>query len=157
VDPAQRILVSRRLFTPDQDLVLTLRGIRETRGLDEIAISFDAFLLDGGLGPPTYLSADGRIIWDDDVWGVQGTLGEALAAIVAGSRKNTLPELRLLLPPRDDAALDCADCDATGEFDAHGQMRDVDGRPFSVVCPTCCGLGWQSAKMSLSASVLEGS
>jgi hypothetical protein len=155
MDPTRRILISRRLFIPDEDLVLALRAIRETRGFDEIAVRYDAFVLDGGLGPPTYLSADGRLIWDDDIWGVRGTFGEALAAVVAGSRKNALPTLRVLLPSRDEAAFDCAECDATGQVDAHGQMRDVEGRRLSVVCPLFGGLGWQSAKISLCASVLE--
>jgi len=149
--------VSRRLFALDPDLVLLLRGIRAKYPLDEISAFYDGFVLDGGLAPAAYLSADGRIIWDDDEGGVQGTLGEALAAVAAGARKKTLPELRLLLPPRDDSALDCAECEATGQYDAHGQIRDVGGRRFPVVCPVCCGLGWQSTKISLSASVLEDS
>ena len=105
-------------------------------------------------GPPTYLSSDGRIVWDDDISGVVGTRAEAYAAILAGVKTGVL-ELRDLLPPRELSSADCSECSATGWFDAHGQLKDVHGKSFSFVCPKCAGLGWTSPSVVLTDSVLE--
>jgi len=95
-----------RIFRPAPHLLATLRELRAARGDDdEITQTYDAFLLDPGLGPPTYLASDGRIVWDDDIWGVKGTLREALAAIRAGVRKTGLAELLELLPRRSSESV----------------------------------------------------
>ena len=151
----RRIVVSDVLFELTPELVAALREVRDARGGDDITESHDAFMLDPGLGPATYLSSDGRIIWDDDMWGVVGTRGEALSAIPAGARKTGLAGLRDLLPSRPATGTDCPDCSATGWFDAHGELRDVHGRPFSFVCPKCAGLGWTSPTVVLTDSVLD--
>jgi hypothetical protein len=153
-EPTRRILVSGRIFELTPHLLAALREYRQVRGGDDITEIYDAFMLDAGLGPPTYLSSDGRIIWDDDMWGVVGTRAEAVAAILVGVKKTGLIELRELLPSRPAAAADCPECSGTGRFDAHGQLQDIDGRPFSVVCMRCAGLGWTSASMVLTDSVL---
>jgi len=104
--PNRRIVVSMRIFRPAPHLLATLRELRAARGDDdEITQTYDAFLLDPGLGPPTYLASDGRIVWDDDIWGVKGTLREALAAIRAGVRKTGLAELLELLPRRSSESV----------------------------------------------------
>ena len=151
----RRLVVSARIFEPSEVLIARLREVERQRGTDEVAKTHDAFLLDPGLGPPTYLSSDGRIVWDDDIWGVRGTRAEAFAAIVAGVRKTGVLELRELLPPRGSSAIDCRDCSATGRFDAQGQRKDADGKVFSIVCPKCAGLGWTESSLVLTDSVLE--
>lgn len=51
----------------------------------------DAFLLDPGMGPMTYLTSDGRVLWDnrtwdgDDISEVSGD--DAMATIVVGAKK----------------------------------------------------------------------
>jgi len=151
----RRILVSARIFAPSSRLLTLLASVRSQHGADDITLKYDAYLLDPGLGPPTYLTADGRIVWDDDIWGVVGTRAEALSSILAGIRKMGVLELREPLPERDPTASDCDDCSASGWFDAHGELRDVKGRPFSFVCPRCAGLGWTSPSVVLTESVLE--
>jgi hypothetical protein len=151
----RRILVSVQLFEPTPDMLAALRERRKSRGEDDVTATYDAFMLEPGLGPPTYLSSDGRIIWDDDIWGVVGTRGEALAAIQAGVKKTGVVELGHLLPLRPFAAADCSECSATGWFDAHGQLRDAGGMAFSVVCMKCAGLGWTAASLVLTDSVLD--
>jgi hypothetical protein len=150
-----RIVVSARIFEPSPDLIAKLRAIRDRRGPDQITQAYDAFMLDPGLGPPTYLSSDGRIVWDDDIWGVVGTRGEAFAAILVGVKKTGVAGLRDLLPSRASSSVDCSECHATGWFDAHGQLKDMEGKPTSFVCPKCSGLGWTSPSVVLTESVLE--
>jgi hypothetical protein len=152
---SRRILVSARIFAPSARLVARLRQLRAERGADEITETYDAFMLDPGLGPPTYLSSDGRIVWDDDMWGVVGTRADAFSAIQAGVAKTGVLELLELLPGRAPSAVDCDDCSATGRFDAHGNLKDVHGKAFAVVCPKCAGLGWIAPSMGLTDSVLE--
>ena len=152
---SRRILVSARIFRPSTQLLAALRQLREARGADEITDAYDAFLLDPGLGPPTYLTSDGRIVWDDDIWDVAGTRADAFTALLAGVRKTGLSELRELMPPRPPTSSDCAECSATGWFDAHGALIDVNGRPFSIVCSKCAGLGWTDPSVVLDESVLE--
>jgi hypothetical protein len=151
----RRVIVSARIFEPSPELLAKLRIVRERWGDDDITRAYEAFSLDGGLGPPTYLSTDGRIVWDDDVWGVIGTRGEAFAAVVAGAQKTGVPELRDLLPARESPASDCADCHATGRFDFDSELKDTENRPFSIVCPQCAGLGWTAPSVMLTESVLE--
>lgn len=151
----RRILVSKRLFQPNAALVSELQAYRQAHGSDDVMRAYDAFLLDPGLGPAVYLSTDGRVIWDDDFWGVKATRGEALASISAGVKKTRIGALLSLLPPRPGDASDCSNCSASGWFDAHGQLQDVQGRHFSVVCMTCAGLGWTAPSIDLRESVLE--
>jgi hypothetical protein len=102
--------------------------------VDPIEREHDAFLLDPGIGPATYLSADGRILWDDDGWGgVEPALGPAYAAILVGAKKTGISDLRKLLPSRPSIAPDCSECEGTGLFG-----------PMSIGCSACWGLGWQA-------------
>jgi hypothetical protein len=151
----RRILVSKRLFEPNAALVSELHDYRGTHGVDDVMKTYDAFLLDPGLGPAVYLSMEGRIIWDDDGWGVTATRAEALASILAGVKKTHISALRTLLPSRTTDSCDCSNCGATGWFDAHGRLQDIHGRRFSVVCMTCAGLGWTAPSVDLRESVLE--
>lgn len=151
----RRIVVSARIFELSTQLIAKLRHVQERRGSDDIAREYDAFMLDPGMGPPTYLSSDGRIVWDDDIWGVIGTRAEAFAAIMAGVRKTGLVELRDLLPSRGPSSVDCPECLATGWFDWHGQLKDFVGQSMSFVCPKCGGLGWTAPSVVLTHSVLE--
>src|SRR5450755_4763160 len=90
----RRLVISDKYFDVPPDLLEELRIVRARRDRrDEIERAHDAFLLDPGLGPATYLSAEGRILWDDDGWGVEAKLGWAYAAIVTGARKLGLPSL----------------------------------------------------------------
>ncbi len=135
-------------------LVVALEQRRRARGSDDIAERFDAFLLDSGLGPATYLTRDGRIVWHDDMWGVSGTRADALVAVRVGAAKSGIASLNDLLPVRPANASDCYHCGATGQFDANGTLRDVEGRPFWIVCGECAGLGWRSPMLDLTESVL---
>lgn len=155
-EPAHRILVSAKLFQLNEGLLSELRDYRQKcHGADHLMKAYDAFMLDPGLGPAIYLSSDGRIIWDDDGWGVVGTRAEGLAAIRAGAKKTGLQGLLGVFPSRTAASVDCPECDATGRFDAHGQLVDVNGQRVSVVCTACAGLGWTAPTVHLTESVLE--
>jgi hypothetical protein len=154
-ESTRRVLVSVELFQPSKELLSELREYRQVNGADDLMKTYDAFMLDPGLGPAIYLSSDGRIVWDDDGWGVLGTRADALAAIRAGVNKTGVQRLLALLPSRESGSIDCPNCDATGRFDAHGQLRDVSGQRFSIVCVTCAGLGWTAPSVVLTESVLE--
>lgn len=149
-----RLIVSQRIFAPCAELVARLRQVSATQPKDEVTVQLDAFLLDPGLGPTTYLTSDGRVVWDNDIWEVAGTWRDALSAIAAGARKTGVRELIELFPPRPPSALDCVDCAGTGAFDAHGQLKDIHGRAFTVVCGNCGGTGWTDSSLALDALVV---
>lgn len=152
----RRILISARIFAPTVRCLEALQRRRERCAGDDITARYDAFMLDPGLGPPVYLSSDGRIIWDDDIRGVVGTRGEAFSALAAGCKRTGVVELLELIPPRPVASADCSECAAAGWFDFHGRLKDTSGTAFSVVCMKCAGLGWTAPSVILTESVLEG-
>lgn len=86
---------------------------------EQVEREYDAFLLDPGMGPMTYLAADGRIIVDSRAWDGEGIHVEsspdmAIAAVVVGAKKTGLPELLAIIPRLDPGS----------------------------TCPRCCGRRW---------------
>lgn len=155
------IKASLPIFKVSSDLRRRLEAARSAAAAkwkiarpDEIESRYNAFLLDPGLGPATYLSYDGRILWEEDLWDVRGTRAEAFAAIVVGARKTGVFALRGLLPPRDAEAFACEPCKGTGIFRA-GRLRDVRGEPVRVVCFACGGLGWKSPEHPMEEVMLD--
>lgn len=134
------VTASRRLFVFSPDLVARLRAAPRAYGPDAIETAYDAFLVDPGMGPMTYLTADGRVLWCDlEWWGVaEPTVGDACAAVAIGARNTGVSELRGLLPPRPDGAPVCPHCDGTGwamTWRAGEAVRETHCRP-------CDGVGW---------------
>jgi len=78
---------------------------------DEVERAYDAFLLDPGMGPMVYLTADGRVLWDERGWDGDGVVEvtgvDARASLVVGARKTGLAALRALLPPAPAGAVVC--------------------------------------------------
>jgi hypothetical protein len=140
----RRLVISEKYFEVPADLLARLQDLRAGRAADDIERQYDAFLLDPGLGPPTYLAADGRVLWDDDMWGVEPTRGEAYAAIVVGARKTGVRDLLKLLPPRPTSAQTCRDCKGSGRFAVGGATRGEE-QPSSLLCPACRGIGWRAS------------
>jgi len=139
-----RLVMSEVVLDMPLHVLEELRKVRASRPQDEIERVHDAFLLDPGFGPPTYVSAEGRILWDDEMgWGVEPQLGWAYAAILTGVKKTGVQGLLELLPKRPPSAPDCPECEGTGSF-MKGQLKDVNGRPFSIFCAACWGLGWHA-------------
>ncbi len=144
LDSEKKLVASSKYFDIPPTLLEQLRARRAARSHpDAIEDEHDAFLLDPGLGPSTYLTADGRILWDDAMWGVEAGLGPAYAAILVGARKTGIADLRQLLPVRPSGARNCPECAGTGLL-GRGEWKDVNGRPMSVGCPGCWGMGWQA-------------
>jgi len=154
VEPAPRpprnfFVTTTRVFSPSRQLLAELSARRATRGSDKVESEYNAFLLDPGLGPGQYLSSDGRILWDDDGWGIEGTRRDAITAVLCGLGKTKIERLRELLPSRPMDATDCEVCRGTGESDMDGWL------PHSVICMKCAGLGWKSPALDLDESILE--
>lgn len=148
MDPAlAHVLVSIPLFVLDEALLAALRGWRDCRVADPVERAFDAFCLDPGLGTPTYLTVDGRILWDDLGWGTEGTRGDALASIRVGAKKSGIDALLALLPARPKAATTCRRCRGTG-------WDHVEERPAPWICPACAAVGWTDASLVLDERVL---
>ncbi len=146
-----RLVISKRIFTPTDEMLAPLRRRRDRGYEDEVTRAFDAFLVDPGMGPATYLSTSGRVLWDDDMWGIRGTLGDALTSIAVAARKTGVRALLGLAPPRPEGAADCVRCRATrGVSSPRG-----DGAVHHFVCFACGGLGWVSDALDLEASVVE--
>jgi hypothetical protein len=122
-------------------ILAKLRTVREDRRIvDDIVEREDAFLLDGGLGPGAYLTADGRILLDfrwDEGPVREATDDEATSYIVVGAKKSGLAELLDLLPPRPPRASTCARCDGQ-RWIAFGTVVGTND-PGQVVCWDCSG------------------
>lgn len=133
-------------FSVSPALIEQLRRVHQERGWrDEVITSHDSFLLDPGLGPAYYLTADGRVLVDGSGW--DGTPlreaddDEATAAVVVGAKKTGVRELLALLPERPSGAANCEKCGGA-RWMSLGQ--DVSGQPVSVICVECRGRGWRS-------------
>ena len=102
----------------------------------EVENEYDAFLLDPGMGPMTYITADGRIIrdyrtWDGEGIRVETKLDNIVKALVVGADKTGIDSLLDLIPRLKDGA-QCATCNGARWY----QLQN--GR---TICPTCAGRG----------------
>jgi hypothetical protein len=102
----------------------------------EVEDAFDAFLLDPGMGPMTYLTADGRILLDNRNWDGEGleyetSMDRVAAALVVGAKKTGIESLVDLIPKLPDGT-PCGECHGTRWF------RFPEGE---IVCPFCLGRG----------------
>jgi hypothetical protein len=135
-------------FHLDETILARLRSVQAHRGgHDELAEREDAFLLDRGLGPAIYLTADGRVLldltgWDDaaDPPVREATDDEAISSLVVGSKKTGVTELLELLPPRPAHARSCSRCN--GERWMELGTKAGTSEPGRVVCWDCSGRGW---------------
>lgn len=109
-------------------------------GMDRLQIEveeeYDAFLLDPGMGPMTYLTADGRILSDYRTWDGEGiqfetALERAVPALVVGAKKTGIQSLLELIPSLPNSAI-CNTCHGSRWF------RFGTGE---IVCPICSGFG----------------
>ena len=106
----------------------------------EVEDEHDAFLLDQGSGPMTYLTADGRVLLDGRSWDGsalrEATDDEAIAALVSGATKTGLLGLLALVPPCPAEGSTCPLC--------HGGRRaqPYPGIGPERVCLLCHGRGW---------------
>lgn len=113
---------------------------------DEVENEYDAFLLDPGMGPMTYLTSDGRVLKDMRTWDGEplreATEDEAIAALVVGAAKTSIGGLLALIPARPPDALQCPICSGT-------QWCSVlEG---NVVCLFCRGRGWATQQAIANA------
>jgi hypothetical protein len=112
---------------------------RRRKELDPVELELDAFLLDPGFGPPTYLTRDGRIVWDlGDFWDpIDPSPVNVYGAIAIGAKKTGVEALLDLLPKRPADAYDCPRCNGRGWSDGDGRLKDAKNQPFFVVCGAC--------------------
>ena len=110
---------------------------------DEIEAAHDAFLLDPGMGPMVYLTADGRILEDSRGWDgdavVELTGDQANAALVVGAKKTGIPELLDLIPPPPPDARQCPKCKGART------AEPVEGFGLKFPCDACGSRGWIAA------------
>jgi hypothetical protein len=111
----------------------------------EVEDQYDAFLIDPGMGPMTYITRDGRVLWDMRSW--QGDEvrevhdSDAFTSIAVGARKTGIPELLSILPPRPADSSSCPKCMGTRSADI------VPGAGHVMICALCNGLGWTTKAM----------
>jgi hypothetical protein len=132
-------------FTLSAQLVAELRAVQAQRGYtDEVIEQEDAFLLDPGLGPAQYLTADGRVLLDFREWNGspvrEATPDEAVSALVIGARKTGVVGLLALLPRCPPDARTCPFCLGTHYVPAPAGADRVEQR--QRMCPHCSGRGW---------------
>lgn len=114
-----------------QALVDDMRNLRR-----EVEDQHDAFLLDPGMGPMVYLTADGRVLvdgrtWDGEALHEETSVDNATAAVVVGAQKTGIGELLALVPRLADAS-PCPTCNAT-------RWMPIGDTGAQVVCPVCYG------------------
>src|SRR5262249_30846661 len=119
-------VADRMRFHLPQSLLAKLRQLPRR---DEIEEAHDAFIMDPGMGPVLYLTADGRVLVDGSGWDDEplreATEEEAIAAIVIGAKKKGIPELLELLPR---GANICSTCAGTH----WAPLRGSEGSSFAV-------------------------
>lgn len=107
----------------------------------EVEEQFDAFLLDPGMGPMTYITADGRILEDMRTWDgnevVEVTsLNVAIASLAVGARKTGIQELLDLIPSLVGGVV-CPLC--------HGHrflaLQNAEDQSGGIICILCHGRG----------------
>lgn len=102
--------------------------------------ALDAVVLVADIGGEALLTMDGRLLqhgWDDDDDAFSEITSTVMrrAVLVLGSQR--VPELARVLPQRQEGAVDCAECGATGWL----QLK-VD---FRIPCGQCGGMGWKDS------------
>jgi hypothetical protein len=111
---------------------------------DELESAHDAFLLDPGMGPMLYLTADGRVLIDGRGWDGEplreATDDEATVALVVGAKKTGIAGLFDLLPPRPPEGSSCPTC--RGARVERLPATDPERPPPELVCSACKGRGW---------------
>lgn len=140
--PIERVF-SDKMFDVSNELATKLEQQRASyREADEVERELDAFLLDPGLGPPTYLLRDGRVVWECDIWHVRDTAREAYVSIAVGAHKTGVRELLALLPACPHDGRECPKCRG-----AHWEEHTLaDSESFCFVCQHCSGLGWVATR-----------
>jgi hypothetical protein len=112
---------------------------------DEVERAHDAFLLDPGMGPMAYLTADGRVLWDERGWDGDGVVEvtgrDARAALVVGARKTGLAALLTLLPAAPAGAVVCPTCKGTC------LAALAPGIAGEFPCRACACCGWVAAEV----------
>ncbi|MDB4954198.1 MAG: hypothetical protein JWO36_1767 [Myxococcales bacterium] len=125
---------------------------------DEVEDQQDAFLLDPGMGPMTYITADGRVLFDDRSFDDRSFDGEALreatddeaiAALVVGAKKTGINALLELIPVQPLHSLECPACTGGRWTSLPGYQRDAE-----FVCFLCRGRGWADQAMLDKAAAL---
>lgn len=108
----------------------------------EVEKEHDAFLLDPGMGPEIFLTADGRILIDERDWNGkplrEARSDEVVSALVVGAQKTGIVELLELIPPRPENGIACHKCQGSR------WVRLAPTMDGEVVCVWCGGLGWRS-------------
>lgn len=119
----------------------------------EVEDAEDAFLLDPGMGPMTYLTSDGRVLEDHRSWDGEALreamLDEAIAALVVGAKKTGITDLLSLVPTCPDDGSRCTRCE--------GERWDKPLREhgLEIICGLCRGRGWMTPEL-LEAAKARG-
>lgn len=116
----------------------------------EVEDQHDAFLLDPGMGPMTYLTSDGRVLLDFRTWdGAElreaSSLDEEITSVVVGAKKTGIAALLSLLPDAPPEGVNCPKCDGKRLCEI------VPGDEFRQICILCNGRGWATPSMVAAA------
>ena len=114
-----------------------VRAALEQRRRHRLASGVEVVDIYGSVGGGYVMALDGRIFeWNLDIEGreVLDPVKMRLA-LMLGSR--VIPELKLLVPRRPIEAVDCAQCQGSGERGLGEQLK--------WLCDGCGGVGWTQA------------
>lgn len=143
--PSGMLANLKAMLTPKEPDPMKAAAKAFVAGMDalqlEVEDAEDAFLLDPGMGPMTYLAADGRILLDHRTWddgGLRETTeeNEAIGALVVGAKKTGLRELLSLIPACPPGGSPCPQCDEE-RLD-----KTLLEKGLKIICTRCRGRGW---------------
>jgi hypothetical protein len=105
---------------------------------DEVEARYDAFLLDPGMGPMTYLTTDGRVLLDMRGWDGDGIVEaeghDVNAALLVGAKKTGIAQLLELIPKAPPGSRTCPVC--------AGKRLAPFGPKLEFPCRECSARGW---------------
>ena len=152
------LLITRKLSSLSPELVADFEEYQRRYPPDPIATEYHAFLIYPGLGSAIYLTADGRLIWDDatfhdedqpSTWTQSVSIRDALQIIWIGINSRGISRLASILPEKPPDATMCSTCNGTGQV-----KFDLPSGSHSYLCD-CGGLGWLSPRIELMQIVTK--
>jgi hypothetical protein len=124
-----------------------MHGMREMDRLqEEVEHEHDAFMLHPGIGPMTYITADGNVLLDSRTWDgeklSEANDDQAIGALVIGAQYTGIAALLELIPRQPDDGSVCPLCCGSRWLDLPRSPELVPNSRNEIVCIVCGGRGW---------------
>jgi hypothetical protein len=124
----------------------SMQGVREMDRLqEEVENEHDAFMIHPGMGPMSYITADGRVLWDWRTWDgeklSEATDEQAIGTLVVGAQYTGIAALLELIPRQPDDGSVCPMCRGSRWIELP-RSPELPNSTNQIVCILCGGRGW---------------